>query len=661
MTLKNADRSTVALWVLPFILLVLFSGCSRPVELIEREVLFGHAKITNPRLSSDGQHIAYLAPVDGRMNLWIRTVGQEDDRPLTQFTDLDLNEYLWSYTSDHLLFFSFSSGNDNWLLSAVDIKTGNIRELIVRPEEKSHSIQTKIYAKSNRHPEELIIGLNLKNFERYDLYRLNTKTGELTFLKKGDPDIYFWQVDMDYNIRGKLVSEPEGGQSYWMYHPEQDSFTKEITWDIENDGSWPIHYDDDGRTVYMRESRGLNTTSLVKYDEITKESEVIYSDPDYDMEKIVLDPTNYKVQGVGLVKERFEYIIFDEKLKDTIYKLSSRRGNLWISNRSKDDQLWLLGYTHDDAATNFFLYHTETEELEKLFDCRDDFVGKQFARTVPISYTASDGLEIHGYMTKPIGIKGAAPMVLVAHEGPWRRYTWGYNPTAQWMANRGYVCLQVNYRGSTGYGKEFVNAGNLEFDGKMQQDLNDAVLWAIDNGVAERGKVAIIGKGYGGYAALNAALENPDLYSVAAANAPLLDLVHYLASIPPYWSAFTTSIEQRVGKLPRYSDGPNKGKFKKEKDWTAEDRELVEWLKERSPYYKDKEITIPVLLSQASHDFMSDEKLTHEYANMLDEGGTDIKFIEVDSEKYQGIEYRMEYLKQIESYLATHLGGRYQP
>src|SRR5215211_5671562 len=397
------------------------------VPLIPRELLFGNPEKMGPRLSPDGERLAYLAPKDGVMNVWVGRVGGEDFEPVTDDRKRGIRVFFWAEDNRHIVYLQDVGGDENWRVHAVDASTQEDSDLTPFDEVQAHIVD------KNRHfPDELLVALNKENPELHDVYRLTLSTGDLELVAKNPGNAVGWVVDPHLMVRGAMAATPEGGFDL-LLRGEEAGWRKILGWGKEDAlSSAPVGFTGDGE-----------------------------------------------------------------------------------KSRDRSDENWLVSFTADEGGASYCAYDRRSRCGEHLFDARPALAEYTLARMEPVSFPSRDGLTIEGYLTLPPGSEGPLPMVLNVHGGPWVRDGWGYDPEAQWFANRGYACLQVNYRGSTGYGKAFLNAGNKEWGGRMHDDLVDAVGWAVESGVADPERVAIYGGSYGGYAALAGATFTPDLFRCA--------------------------------------------------------------------------------------------------------------------------------------------------
>jgi dipeptidyl aminopeptidase/acylaminoacyl peptidase len=613
-------------------------GAASEPRLIPRTILFGNPEKTMPRLSPDGTRLAYLAPVDGVLNVWVGTVGGEEFTPVTHDRDRGVRIYFWAEDNRHILYMQDVGGNENWRLYATDVQSGETRDLT-----PFENVRAQPVAQDQRHPTEFLVALNKDNVQFHDVYHLDLVSGELTQVATNPGNVVGWVADVDLRVRGALAALPDGGQDLLVREGQgqEDGWRPARHWEQEDSlTSGPVAIAADGRTFYLLDSQGANAGRLVGLDLASGEVSVIAGDHVYDVGGVVIDPETHAPQAVSFIKDRAVWTVLDPTVEADFAAIREiDRGDFSIVSRDRADATWLVAFVADDGPVSYYAFDRATKTARFLFVNQPDLAGYTLARMEPISFTARDGLEIHGYLTLPPG-KGRTglPLVLDVHGGPWGRDTWGYNPEAQWFANRGYASLQVNFRGSTGYGKDFVNAGDRQWGAKMHDDLVDAVHWAIAQGYADPKKVAIYGGSYGGYAALVGATFTPDLFCCAVDIVGPSNLVTLISTIPPYWKPMIAVFHKRVGNPETEA----------------------EFLLSRSPLSKVAAIKIPILIAQGANDprvkqaeseqiveAMKSKGLAYEYMLFPDEG-----------HGFAKPENRLRFYAAAERFLARHLGGR---
>src|SRR5712691_591778 len=475
------------------------------VELIPRSVLFGNPERTSPHLSPDGTQLAWIAPLDGVLNVWVAAVGAGADstsgvdwdaaRAVTQDTDRGIRFCLWAQDGRHVLYIQDVGGDENWRLYDVDVVTGERRDLT--PFEGIHAT---LIAASKRKPGEVLVGVNKDNPQLHDVYRLSLATGELV-KEIENPGYAGWLADEDLLVRGAIAPLPDGSFDLLVRDDADGDWRTLLSIPAEDVTSTDVvTFSEDGRSLLMISAAGSNTGRLARVDLAAGSQTVITEDPDADVSGALIHPDTLEPQIVTILKERTEYVVLDPSVADDFKAVRAlHHGDPRFAGRDDADTTWLVSFTNDSGPVPYFLYDRATKTGRFLFEHQPALSGYELAPLEPFTFTARDGLTVHGYVTFPPGLgRQDLPAVLNVHGGPQVRDVWGFNSEAQWLANRGYLCVQVNYRGSTGYGKACVSAGERERGGKMHDDLIDAVEHIVRQGWADRAKVAIYGGSYGG-------------------------------------------------------------------------------------------------------------------------------------------------------------------
>ena len=456
------------------------------VDLIPRSVLFGNPERTSPRMSHDGSQLGWIAPRDGVLNVWVAPIGESDGvdwaaaRAVTDDTDRGIRTFGWAWDGRHLLYVQDVGGDENWRLYDVDLVTGERRDLT--PFEKIHAT---IIGSSKRRPTEVLVGMNADNPQLHDVYRLDLETGNLV-KEIENPGYAGWLADEDLVVRCALAPLPDGSLDVLVRDSASADWRTLLTIPAEDvTSSDVVSFSGDGRSLVMISAAGADTGRLTRVDLATGATTVLAEDPEADVAGAVLDPDTRDPQIVMILKDRMTYVVLDPSVEDDLKAIRGLHpGDPMFLGRDEADQTWLVGFTVDAGSITFYMYDRPSKSGRLLFEARPALSSYTLAAMEPFSFTARDGLEIHGYVTFPPGQgRSSLPAVLDVHGGPQVRDSWGYNPEAQWFANRGYLCVQVNYRGSTGYGKAFVAAGDREWGGKMHDDLIDAVSYVVASGL----------------------------------------------------------------------------------------------------------------------------------------------------------------------------------
>ena len=619
--------------------LALASCGTREPELIPRSVLMGNPEKMRARLSPDGTRLAYIAPSYDVLNVWVKTIGQDDDHVVTHDDKRGIFEYFWAYDNKHLMYLQDKDGDENWRLFAVDLESGEMSDLT--PYE---NVQVRIVDLSRHHPDTIVITMNKQDARLHDVYRLDLTSCELTMVARNPGNIIGWATDFDLRVRAAVAVTQTGGLDLLVRSDEDDSWEKVLTWGAEdNMTSHPLAFTRDGGSIYMVDSRNANAGRLVRLDLGTKELEIIAEDPVYDVDEVMIHPDTYEILAASFTKDRREWVVLDDSVAEDFEAIRGLdSGDFTITSHDAAYTTWSVAFMKDDGPVSFWSYDRNTKEGTFLFVHRTALEEYTLAPMEPVSFVTRDGLTIHGYATFPPGKPHRnLPMVLNVHGGPWARDAWGYNPEAQWMANRGYLCLQVNFRGSHGYGKDFLNAGDKEWGGKMHNDLLDAVNWAIDQGYADAERIAIYGHSYGGYAALVGAAFTPDVFSCAISGMGPSNLLTFINSVPPYWTTMLENMYKRIGD-PRTEE---------------------EFLKSRSPLFRIDEIQIPMMVVQGANDVRVKQAESEQVVTAMREKGIDVEYILFTDEGhgFARPENRLRFYGRAEEFLANHLGGRCEP
>src|SRR5208282_2484271 len=513
--------------------------------LIPREVLFGNPERASPAISPDGGQLAYLAPVDGVLNVWVRTLGQTDDRAVTADKKRGIRSFHWQYDNKHILYTQDVGGDENWRLYQTDIATKQTRDLT--PYEK---VRVDIVEYDWKTPETILIQMNQRNPQLFDIHRVDLKTGKTELDTENPGDVQEWQADHAMKIRAAQVQMPDGGTIVRVRDTVKSPWRELMRWGPDETFGGVLGFSPDNKSLWVATSLEVNAARLLEVGIASGKRKVVAEDRQFDVSGAIANPKTYALEAVSFVKERTEYVFTDARVKADFEALSKvRHGEIAEPSRSLDDTKWIVGYQSDDAPVYWYLYDRATRKATLLFSNRPKLEQYTLAAMKSVEFTASDGMKLYGYLTTPAGVEAKnLPMVVYVHGGPWGRDVWGFNRYAQWLANRGYAVLQVNFRGSTGYGKEYVNAGDRQWAGSMRTDLLDGKEWAIQKGVADGKKVCIMGGSYGGYATLAGVAFSPGAYACRVDIVGPSNLNTLLKTIPPYWTTLLATFHKRMGE-----------------------------------------------------------------------------------------------------------------
>ena len=614
-------------------------------DLIPRNVLFGNPERVSPHISPDGTRLAWIAPRDGVLNVWVAPIGASGPSSVdwdaatvvTDDSDRGIRAFAWAHDGRHLLYVQDTGGDENWRLYDVDMETMARRDLT-----PFDGIQARIIATSKRHRNEVLVGMNRENPQLHDVFRLNLTTGELTKLIE-NPGYAGWLADEDMVVRAAVSPLPDGGFDLLVRDSAEDSWRTLVTIPADDaPASDALSFSADGTSLLAISSIGVDTGRLTRVDLATGETQVLLEDPEADVAGAMLHPDTREPQIVEVLKDRIEYHVLDPAVEPDFKAIRAlHHGDPQPVGRDEADKTWLIAFTDDAGPVQYFSYDRPSRTGSFLFDSRPELSRYTLARMEPFSFKARDGLTIHGYVTfPPDGGRSGLPTVLDVHGGPQTRDTWGWNPEAQWLANRGYLAVQVNYRGSTGYGKSFVTAGDREWGAKMHDDLLDAVAYAVDQGWADPAKVAIYGGSYGGYAALVGAAFTPDVFCCAVDIVGPSNLQTLLETIPPYWKPMAAQLYKRVGN-------------------PETDQEFL-W--SRSPLSRARDIRIPLLIAQGANDPRVKQAESEQIVAALEQAGIEHEYMLFPDEGhgFAKPENRLKFYAAAERFLARYLGGRFE-
>ncbi len=603
--------------------------------LIPREVLFGNPERVQPKISPDGRRLAWIAPVDGVLNVWVGDLAGGGGKPVTDDRERGIRTYFWAHDGRHLLYVQDKGGDENWRLYGVDLDSGSVRDLT-----PFDDVQAQVVEVSKHHPDQMLVGLNRDNPELHDVYRLDLTSGELAKVVE-NPGFLDWVADMDLRVRCGSAPTPEGGMNVMVRDGESDEWR--LLLEVSQEDALTtgvVGFTADGDGLYLITSQGANAGRLVRMALADGSQEVIAEDATHDVSDVIVHPDTREVQAVAFLRDRIHWQVLDQGLRADFEAMRALHpGDMGFAGRDHADATWLAAFTADDGPVSYYSFDRATKEATFLFEHQPALSDYVLSSMEPFSYTARDGLTVHGYLTFPHGLerRGLAT-VLNVHGGPWGRDAWGFDPEAQWLANRGYLCVQVNFRGSTGYGKDFVNAGDREWGAKMHDDLLDAVAWVVDQGYADPERVAVYGGSYGGYAALVGATFTPEVFACAVDLVGPSNLKTLIESIPPYWAPLIATFHTRVGN-------PD----------TEED-----FLWSRSPLSKADNVSIPLLIAQGANDPRVKQAESEQIVAALRGKGIDHEYLlfEDEGHGFAKPENRLRFYAHAERFLAEHLGGR---
>jgi dipeptidyl aminopeptidase/acylaminoacyl peptidase len=615
--------------------------------LIPRKVFFGNPDKASVQISPDGAHIAYLAPWDGVLNVWVAPrQNLSAARPITDDTGRGIRFYMWAYTNSHILYKQDMDGDENWRLFSVDLTSTASKDLT-----PFDGVQTQFKKVSPEFPEEIVIGLNNRVPEWHDIYRINIVTGAMTLLEQNEGFLDF-VVDDDYRLRLAFQMMPDGGMEIfkrdekgnwetWDMIPAEDMLTTNI-----------VGLDKTGSVVFMKDSRGRNTSAMVACTLEDKQPTLLAENSLADAQDVVCHPTQKHVQAVSFVYERKLWQIIDKSIEpDLTYLRSIADGDLEIVSRTLHDKFWVVLYLVDDGPARFYIYDRQHGTANFLFTNRQDLEEQMLVKMHSTVIKSRDNLDLVIYYSLPPDSDPQGdnipdrpvPMVLLPHGGPWERDFWGYDPFHQWLANRGYAVMFVNFRSSTGFGKTFTNAGDHEWGGKIIEDQVDAVQWAISKGIADPQRVAIFGGSFGGYSTLAGLTFFPELFTCGVDLVGPSNLITLLETIPPYWKPILELLTTRVG------------------DYRTEEGRAL--LTKYSPLTYVDRICRPLLIGQGANDPRVKQAESDQIVQAMKAKNIPVSYVLYPDEghSFARPENNLSFYAIAEAFLARCLGGRYEP
>jgi dipeptidyl aminopeptidase/acylaminoacyl peptidase len=583
-------------------------------------------------LSPDGKTLSYLAPWESRMNVWIRPTAGGEAKRITSEKDRDIRGYFWK-GNDFIIYAQDNKGDENFHLFRVNLKTDEIKDLTPFPKVRADLVDDL----EDVSPTDILIQDNKRNPELFDVYRLNVATGEMKMAVQNPGHVVGWVTDHDGRVLA--ATETDGVNTTLLTRPDEKSPFKKVLTTNFREQLAPQFYTFDNKELYAVSNIGRDKAAVVKIDPATaKETGMIYQNPDVDVDGLAYSKKR-KVLTFAVYttwKEQRKYLDPQtEKMFETIeQKLPGYQVD--AVGHDHDENQFIIAATSDRTPGSRYLFNMKSGQLTKLADVRPWLKENELAPMKPIEYKSRDGLTIHGYLTLPVGRQPKnLPVVVNPHGGPWARDVWGYDPEVQFLANRGYAVLQMNFRGSTGYGRKFWEASFKQWGKKMQDDITDGVKWLIKQGVADPKRIAIYGGSYGGYATLAGVTFTPDLYAAAVDYCGPSNMFTFMKTIPPYWKPFLDEMYAMVGNP------------KKDKTLLASE----------SPLQHSDQIKTPLFIAQGAQDPRVNKAESDQMVASLKKRGVDVEYMVKENEGhgFHNEENRFDFYQAMEKFLDRHL------
>lgn len=606
--------------------------------LIPLADFFRNPEAAGYEVSPGGEYLSWLAPWENRLNVFVQPVdGSTAPRRLTDATKRDIAGYFWA-AKDQIVYLQDDGGDENFHLYAVNTDGQERRDLTPFP-----GVRVGVVDDLRDDEDHLLISMNKRDAHVFDVYRLNTRTGEMQMVAENPGSVAEWVTDHEGKVRAAI--QTDGVNTELLYRAsENEPFRKVLVTDFRESVD-PLFFTYDNKELYASSNLGRDKAAIVRLDpETGKELEVIFEHPEVDVGSLLGSDKRKVITAATFTKDKREYHFFDRWRQELQEKLEKKFPGMEVSlaSMNRDENRFIVRTQSDRTRGASWFYDATTDDLRKLADISPWLHEEQMAPMTPVQVTARDGLKLPAYLTLPPGEKAHnLPAVLYVHGGPWVRDAWGFNGAAQFLANRGYAVLQVNYRGSTGYGRAFWEKGFKQWGKAMQDDLTDAAKWLVEQGIADPKRIAIYGGSYGGYAALAGMAFTPEVYAAGISFVGPSNLFTLLETVPPYWEPMRKMNYEMIGD-------PEKE---------------PELLREASPLFSADDIRAPLLIAQGANDPRVKKAESDQIVEALKKRGIDVPYIVKDNEGhgFANEENRLYFYRAIEQFLAKHLGGREEP
>jgi dipeptidyl aminopeptidase/acylaminoacyl peptidase len=615
-------------------------------DVIDRRVLFGNPERAAVQISPDGKYLSWTAPKDGVMNVWVAPAAKpEAAKAVTSDSKRPVRSYSWTFGKDTLLYMQDVGGNENFHIHRVTLADGKVTDLTPNP-----NVRAQILGLSPRKPNVLLVGLNDRDPKLHDVWRYDLATGDKKLLIENKDGFAGWLADENLDVRFGFKVLPDGASA--IYQTDGKGGWTEYTKTAATDSLQPLGFSKNGDRLYVTDDRERDTAALYSLDIKSKKKQLILEDKRADIGGVVFHPTALTPIAANVEWDRERTVVLDPKAKadfEGMAKLGD--GDVSIVSTTLDAKTWIVSLNGDRQPTKFFKWDRTKKAGTFLFATRPDLEGKPLVKQHPVVIKSRDGLDLVSYLSLPKAADAdedgkadkPTPAVLLVHGGPWGRDTWGFNGLHQLLANRGYAVLSVNFRGSTGFGKKFLNAGNGEWGKKMHDDLIDATAWLVAQNVAPKDKVCIMGGSYGGYSTLAGLTLTPDTFACGVDIVGPSNIITLIESIPPYWAPLIGVFKFRVG------------------DWTNPD--VRKALIDVSPLTHAAKIKRPLLIGQGANDPRVKQAESDQIVKVMKTNNQPVSYVLFPDEGhgFARPENSLAFFATAEAFLSAHLGGVYQP
>ncbi|MDA3860567.1 MAG: S9 family peptidase [Melioribacteraceae bacterium] len=619
------------------LLAILFIGCQNQeykTEIIPIESLFKNPKSIALKLSPSGNKIAHLKSWNNRLNVFVKNFSNNTEIQITHEKDASVESFFW-ISETKVLYLIDKYSNDNKALICVSLDGTNNKELT-----DSKNFTTYVINVLPEFEDEIIIQTNERDQTVFDVYRLNLLSGKKIVIGKNPGNVTHWLTDNNGKLRISVKSD--GVNNVIQYRKTERENFKEVKTVNFTTQFYPVLFTKNNKNLYVLSNEGSNRTALIEYDvHRNYETKVLYEHPEVDVEYIYYSEKKQEVTGVSYLTWKREFTFWDEDRAEIQKNLERQIPNMELNKVStnKNEDKLLIKASSDKSYGTYYLYDVTKDTLIKISEISPWLNDYQFSDMKPIRFKSRDGLTINGYLTLPqMEITENLPAVILPHGGPWYRDKWSFNKKVQFLANRGYAVLQINFRGSVGYGKNFWQAGFKEWGGAIQNDITDGTNWLIKQGIIDKNRIAIMGSSFGGFSVLEGVSKNPNLYQCGISQAGITDLFAFLETIPPTWSPFRAMLYEMIGN-------------------PVEDEKMIE---SQSPLFNVDKIKVPLFIAHGANDSKVKKTDVDLFIEKLNENGVKVKYLLKDNEGhgFKKEENRIEYYKEVESFLAKYLKGR---
>ena len=612
---------------------------TRPAQqqpsLIPLRDFFRNPEGASYQVSPGGDFISWMAPWENRLNVFVQpSDGSGEPRRLTDATQRDIAGYFWA-AKDQIVYLQDDGGDENFHLYAVDADGGNRRDLTPFP-----GVRVGVVDDLRDDEDHLLISMNKRDARVFDVFRLNTRNGGMELVAENPGSVSSWITDHDGKVRAAV--QTDGVNTEFLSRATEDEPFKKVLSTNFRESADPLFFTYDNKHLYASSNIGRDKSAIVRLDPATgEELEVIFQHPEVDTGVLLGSDKRKVITAAAFTRDKQEYHFFDDWRRELQEKLEKKLPGteVALSSMNRDEDKFIVRTHSDRSRGAFYYYDSKTDELRKLADISPWLDAEQLAPMEPVRIPARDGLELPAYLTLPPGVEPKdLPTVLLVHGGPWARDAWGFDGAAQFLANRGYAVLQVNFRGSTGYGREFWEKSFKQWGKTMQDDLTDSAKWLVERGIADPERIAIYGGSYGGYAALAGMAFTPDVYAAGISFVGPSNLFTLLASVPPYWEPYRQMQYEMIGNPETEKD----------------------LLTAASPLFSADQIAAPLLIAQGANDPRVKKAESDQIVEALKKRGIDVPYIVKDNEGhgFANEENRLYFYRAVERFLAKHLGGR---